>query len=144
MFAPVPHVARRGAPLNDLGWEHLPAGLRGRHRARVQDRRGARAGHRERLSPTPPTRSGRARSSSTLLHPGRALDRGATVLGYLHWSLLDNFEWAEGFHGRFGLYRVDFDAPERTRTRTRSADLFAGIARANAVTREVMAARAVE
>jgi beta-glucosidase len=70
-------------------------------------------------------------------HMGRAIDRGVQVLGYLHWSLLDNFEWAEGFKPRFGLYAVDFSSPERTRTPRRSAALFAAIARANAITPEV-------
>ena len=34
--------------------------------------------------------------------------------GYLHWSLLDNFEWAHGFHPRFGLIEVDYTTFERT------------------------------
>ena len=55
------------------------------------------------------------------------------VRGYYHWSLLDNFEWAEGFGGRFGLYRVDFTDPERPRARTRSAEVYSRIARAGAV-----------
>lgn len=39
--------------------------------------------------------------------------QGVPVQGYLHWSLLDNFEWAEGFGPRFGLVEVDFATQER-------------------------------
>jgi beta-glucosidase len=56
----------------------------------------------------------------------RALDEGADVRGYYHWSLMDNFEWAEGFVPRFGLYRVDLDTYERTATE--GAEIFAEIA----------------
>jgi len=55
------------------------------------------------------------------------------VIGYLHWSLLDNFEWTDGYTGRFGLYAVDFDDPARPRRRRRSAEVFARIARANGI-----------
>lgn len=43
----------------------------------------------------------------------QAIKEGADVRGYLHWSLLDNFEWAFGFKPRFGLVGVDFKTQER-------------------------------
>lgn len=43
----------------------------------------------------------------------RARERGADVVGYLVWSFLDNFEWAEGYGPRFGVVRVDYETGER-------------------------------
>jgi beta-glucosidase len=59
----------------------------------------------------------------------RALEEGVPVLGYLHWSLLDNFEWAHGFGPRFGLIEVDYATQER-RVRD-SARRFGEICRTN-------------
>lgn len=39
----------------------------------------------------------------------KALKEGADVRGYLHWSLLDNFEWADGYAPRFGLVEMNYD-----------------------------------
>ncbi|CAA9449491.1 MAG: GH1 / GH5_19 [uncultured Rubrobacteraceae bacterium] len=43
-----------------------------------------------------------------------AMDRGADLRGYMVWSFLDNFEWAEGYSKRFGLVFVDYATQKRT------------------------------
>jgi beta-glucosidase len=44
---------------------------------------------------------------------GRAIKGGANVRAYHAWSILDNFEWAEGYSQRFGLVYVDFRTQRR-------------------------------
>ena len=43
-----------------------------------------------------------------------AIEQGVPVIGYCHWSLLDNFEWKLGYAQRFGLVHVDYETLERT------------------------------
>ena len=45
----------------------------------------------------------------------KAAEEGVPVLGYMYWSILDNFEWAEGYDKRFGLVYVDYQTQKRTR-----------------------------
>jgi beta-glucosidase len=44
----------------------------------------------------------------------KAKDEGINISGYMAWTLMDNFEWAEGFDKRFGLVYTDFKTQERT------------------------------
>jgi beta-glucosidase len=136
-FARDPHVTPPGAPLNDLGWEIFPSAIE----AAVRDAswfgkpvvilENGVADATDQLRPRALV--------ETLAHLSRTVASGVDVQGYLHWSLLDNFEWAEGYKGRFGLYQVDFADPALPRRRTRSAELFSRIARANAVEADLLA-----
>lgn len=61
-----------------------------------------------------------------------AIQRCYPVMGYYHWTLVDNFEWARGWQLRFGL--IHLDPLTQRRTPRSSADLYEGLARANAIT----------
>ena len=115
-----------GAELSDLGWEIYPTGL-----GSVVREWARRSG-----LPVYVTENGIAdrrddrRGPFLERHLGqleKAIDDGVDVRGYFHWSLLDNFEWAEGYEPRFGLVEVDYATLERTPRP--SAQLYARIAR---------------
>jgi beta-glucosidase len=105
-----------GNGLTDLGWEIHPDGL-----ARVLR-------HASRLAvPLIITENGIATSDDgkktrfikkhvDILQ--RCRKEGMDIRGYFYWSLMDNYEWLQGFNARFGLYQVDFDTLERIPTET--------------------------
>lgn len=49
-----------------------------------------------------------------LSHLQRAVEENVPVTGYMHWSLMDNFEWGEGYTQRFGLTYINYETGERT------------------------------
>jgi beta-glucosidase len=66
---------------------------------------------------------------AALIHLRAAMDDGIPVIGYIHWSLLDNFEWVFGYASKFGLCSVDRTTFRRTPKP--SATVFAKIAKRN-------------
>jgi beta-glucosidase len=66
-----------------------------------------------------------------LTHLSRAAQEGIPVKGYFLWSLLDNFEWADGFERRFGIYYVDFKT--QSRSPKLSAEWYQEVIRTNTV-----------
>ncbi len=63
----------------------------------------------------------------------QALSQGCDLRGFYVWSLLDNFEWADGYSQRFGLIRVDFENPHRVRTPKASYAWYRDVIKQNAV-----------
>lgn len=72
----------------------------------------------------------------------RAIREGIPVRGYLHWSLVDNFEWNDGWQAHFGL--IELNVQKRQRTPRVSASMFGEICRANAITETIVSRYAPE
>lgn len=64
----------------------------------------------------------------------RAVSSGLPILGYYHWSLVDNFEWERGWTQRFGLWRLDIATGKREKRP--SVDFYAAICKKNALDAE--------
>ena len=50
---------------------------------------------------------------NSLTHLQSVINKGVPVKGYIHWTLLDNFEWISGYEPKFGLHTVDRQTFER-------------------------------
>ncbi|MCX5081617.1 GH1 family beta-glucosidase [Streptomyces sp. NPDC056121] len=107
-----------GYPVTDFGWPVVPEALTELLLA-FRDRYG------DRLPPLVITENGCSYEGvddqERIAYLGghlralhRALEAGVDVRGYFVWSLMDNFEWAEGYARRFGLVHVDYATLERT------------------------------
>lgn len=125
-----------GVPTMQTGWEVYPEALE--HTVRLAAEHAA--------VPVLVTENGMATDDddariaytrAALEGVARCLDDGIDVRGYLHWTLLDNFEWMAGYAMTFGLIAVDRET--FTRTVKRSARWLGEVARANALVPEVHA-----
>ncbi|WBO66449.1 GH1 family beta-glucosidase [Streptomyces camelliae] len=107
-----------GRPTTDFGWPVVPEGL-------TELLTGFRERYGEKLPPIVITENGCsyeglddqdriAYLDAHLRALHTALESGVDVRGYFVWSLMDNFEWAEGYARRFGLVHVDYSTLERT------------------------------
>ncbi|MFL5995302.1 MAG: GH1 family beta-glucosidase [Streptomyces sp.] len=107
-----------GVPVTDFGWPVVPEGLTELLTA-FHERYG------DRLPPVVITENGCsyqgvddqdriAYLDGHLRALHKAVEAGVDVRGYFVWSLMDNFEWAEGYARRFGLVHVDFETLART------------------------------
>jgi beta-glucosidase len=107
-----------GRPKTDFGWPVVPEGL-------TELLCGFRERYGDRLPPIVVTENGCsyegvddldriAYLDAHLRALHAALEAGVDVRGYFVWSLLDNFEWAEGYARRFGLVHVDYATQKRT------------------------------
>lgn len=136
-FAPVVTYRGTGNPggppcpttCTDFGWEIDPAGFRQVIEEAARYGRPIYVTENGIDDPEDDQRRGYLRGYLGALRD--AIAAGADVRGYFHWSLLDNYEWAEGFEAHFGLYA--FNRHTLQRTERPSARLFRRIARANAL-----------
>lgn len=99
-------------PVSDLGWELYPEGLGQIVRSLQTRQRGILITEHGLADASDSRRP--AFIEQSLHSLSQAIKDGTPVIGYLHWSLLDNFEWADGFTPRFGLVEVDYTTQKRT------------------------------
>jgi len=134
------HTVPRGLPTTAMGWEELPEGLfRLLNRLHAEYPRlpihitenGAAYDDVADAAGFVEDHARRRYFEQHLRAVEVAIGAGVDVRGYFAWSLLDNFEWAEGYGKRFGVAHVDFGT--FVRTPKLSGRWYATVARANAL-----------
>lgn len=139
---PTAVMAAPGAPVNDLGWEIYPEGLYRALRL-AGEYATLQGGRRIPIIVTEngmDDRGGLRRGEYLIQHLAavhRAIESGVDVRGYIHWTLMDNFEWAEGYAPRFGLYYIDRENG-LARVETPAVPIYRGVIERNAVPAEMV------
>jgi beta-glucosidase/6-phospho-beta-glucosidase/beta-galactosidase len=127
-----------GRPITDFGWDIYPEGL-----GAVLDETAAYG------LPMLVTENGLADAADAnrarfilehLYQLGWAMQRGRPVIGYIHWALVDNFEWANGYCPHFGLFA--YDKTTGARTAKGSVATYSGVIASGKVTTDDVAAAA--
>ncbi len=100
-------------PVNDLGWYMNPAGLESviteawrRYKKPIIITENGVADHKDQYR--------QWWIDETIAAMQRSMQQGVQLFGYLHWSLLDNFEWASGYWPQFGLVTVNRKTMKRS------------------------------
>ena len=119
------HSHPRGLPVTAMDWEVQPEGLT-RLLKRIKDEYTGTAvklyvtengaAYNDIVAADGAVHDGE-RTQYLRVHLGAildAIDLGVDVYGYFYWSLMDNYEWAWGYHKRFGIVRVDYETQRRT------------------------------
>ena len=75
----------------------------------------------------------------------RAINDGINIIGYLHWSLIDNYEWQEGYNpeGKFGLLYIDHKNSDFKRSITKAAKIYSFIIKESLQTNEKINSSAI-
>jgi beta-glucosidase len=107
-------VAHPGVERTAMGWEVYPDGLRDLLLRIRADYGPTQLLVTENGAAFEEDRPRRAYLERHVSAAAEALEAGAPLEGYFVWSLLDNFEWAEGYTKRFGVVEVDFETQRRT------------------------------
>jgi beta-galactosidase len=99
--------SRDGRPVSDFGWETYPEGLlkllrmmNERYELPIYVTENGLADARDWLRPY--------HLVAHMYAVEKAVEEGLNVKGYLHWSIVDNYEWAKGYHMKFGLAETNY------------------------------------
>ena len=127
-------VRGEGFETNEMGWLIYPEGI---YRAvKAIGRYGVPIYITENGIPDKTSKKRAKFIADHLVWLKKAIDEGVSVKGYIHWALTDNFEWAEGFWPRFGLYDVDYATKKRYLNE--GGAFYAEIARNNGLTEPML------